>query len=54
MGKIEFNRGQLISEISESVGFKSGLSFSYKSMLEFVSQWSKKILMDNAVSCVGV
>lgn len=54
MGRIGFNRGQLISEISESVGFKSGLSFSYERMLEFVSHWSKKILMDNAVSCVGV
>ncbi len=54
MGRVEFNRGQLISEISEAVGFKSGLSFSYERMLKFVSQGTKKILMDNAVSCVGV
>lgn len=54
MGAVGFGKGQLISEISESIGFKSGLSFSYERMLTFVSEWSKEILTRNKYSSVGV
>lgn len=54
MGEVGFCKGELISEISESVGFKSGLSFSYQRMLKFVSKWSRDILEKNYNSVVGL
>lgn len=48
MGKISFAKGELISEIAERVGYKSGLSFSFKRMVNFViDENEKKTLIDN-------
>ena len=54
MGAVVFGKGELISAIAESVGFKSGLSFSYKRMLNFVSEWSRNLLESNDKFCVRV
>lgn len=54
MATVGFDKGVLISEISESVGFKSGLSFSYERMLKFVSDWSKDILIKNSSTGIGI
>lgn len=54
MGQVGFVKGQLISEMAEITGFKSGLSFSYQRMLGFVSAESKKILEKNYESVVGL
>lgn len=54
MARTSFSRGQLVSEIAETVGYKSGLSFSYEKMLRFVSGGSKKILDSNVRSVVGL
>ena len=48
------DKGVLISEISESVGFKSGLCFSYERMLKFVSGWSRDILIKNSNSGIRI
>lgn len=45
MGKISFRRGELISEIAERVGYKSGLSFSFERMLKFVLDKDEKELL---------
>lgn len=42
MGNISFSRGELISEIAERVGYKSGLSFSFERMLNFVVDKDEK------------
>ncbi len=48
MGRISFGKGELISEIAERVGYKSGLSFSFEKMLNFVVNKSEKeILIKN-------
>lgn len=54
MANAWFNRGELISEIAESAGYKSGLNFSYERMLGFVSNYSRQILSDNQNSCVRI
>lgn len=54
MGQVGFSKGQLISEMAETVGFKSGLSFSYQQMLKFVSDESRRILGRNLYSVVGL
>lgn len=45
MGKISFSSGELISEIAERVGYKSGLSFSFERMLNFVVDKDQKELL---------
>ncbi len=51
---IWLNKGNLISEISESTGFKSGLTFSFDKMLSFVTEEYKKILLSNKESVVRI
>lgn len=45
MGRIFFGKGELISEIAERVGYKSGLSFSFDKMLGFVTDKDKSIIL---------
>lgn len=52
--KANFSKGELISEIAETVGFKSGLNFSYNKMVSFASEEGKQILNTNLVSTVGI
>lgn len=54
MAQTSFSKGDLISELAEGVGFKSGLSFSFDRMLSFVSEKSKKILNANSNGVVGM